>query len=342
MTVRFRQLPIPSHYSPDKAGEVWRVPYQPIAVEARQWAEIHHLTPCGQDSFKVHLFLVDVQNTFCIPDFELFVGGTSGMGAVEDNRRLCEFIYRNLASITAITATMDTHLTYQIFHPTFWVDADGNPPLPYTLITCEDVSAGKWRINPQMANLFNKAMPELQAYAEFYVRQLSRSGKYSLTIWPYHALLGGIGHAIVSAVEEAIFFHSIARVSQPGYEIKGDEPFSEHYSVMKPEVMEDEQNRPIGKKSRRLMDILHHYDALVIAGQAKSHCVAFSVSDLLEEINQVDPHLAGKVFLLEDCTSPVVIPGVVDYTQTAADLFTQFAKAGMHVVQSTTRLNDWF
>lgn len=42
------------------------------------------------------LLLIDVQNTFCIPSFELFVGGQSGTGAVEDNRRLCEFIYRNL------------------------------------------------------------------------------------------------------------------------------------------------------------------------------------------------------------------------------------------------------
>ena len=34
-----------------------------------------------------------------------------------------------------------------------------------------------------------------------------QSGKYELTVWPFHALLGGIGHALVSAVEEAIFFH---------------------------------------------------------------------------------------------------------------------------------------
>ncbi len=173
------------------------------------YAHMHQLKPAAQDAFKMHLFLVDVQNTFCIPGFELFVGGRSGTGAVDDNRRLCEFIYRNLASITAISATMDTHLTYQIFHQTFWVDAAGDPPPPLTLITLEDVVAGKWRVNPQMAALFNKPMPELQAYADYYVRQLSLSGKYALTIWPFHALLGGIGHAIVSAVEEAILlpFH---------------------------------------------------------------------------------------------------------------------------------------
>ena len=42
-----------------------------------------------------------------------------------------------------------------------------------------------------------------------YTRALAEGGKYQLTIWPYHALLGGIGHALVSAVEEAFFFHGI-------------------------------------------------------------------------------------------------------------------------------------
>ena len=70
--------------------------------------------------------------------------------------------------------------------------------------------------------------------------------------------------------------------------------------------------------------------------------MAFTISDLLEEINQVDPQLAVKVFLLEDCTSPVVIPDVVDYTQSATELYAGFAKAGMHVVKSTTPIDEWF
>ena len=68
------------------------------------------------DKLKISLLLVDVQNTFCIPEFELYVGGTSGTGAVDDNRRLCEFIYRNLNMITEICPTMDTHQAVQIFH----------------------------------------------------------------------------------------------------------------------------------------------------------------------------------------------------------------------------------
>jgi nicotinamidase-related amidase len=37
-------------------------------------------------------------------------------------------------------------------------------------------------------------------------------------------MLGSIGHALVSSVEEAVFFHCIARNSQTQFEIKGNNP----------------------------------------------------------------------------------------------------------------------
>ena len=54
-----------------------------------------------------------------------------------------------------------------------------------------------------------------------YTRTLEAGGRYRLTVWPYHAMLGGIGHALVSPVEEAFFFHAIARRAKPEFEIKG-------------------------------------------------------------------------------------------------------------------------
>ncbi|MBI3760576.1 MAG: isochorismatase, partial [Chloroflexi bacterium] len=102
-----QELSIPSHFDPDKVGQVWKVPYQPRAEEAERWAKEHHIRPAAEDRFAVCLIAVDVQNTFCLPDFELYVGGRSGTGAVDDNRRLCEFIYRNLDVITRICPTMD-------------------------------------------------------------------------------------------------------------------------------------------------------------------------------------------------------------------------------------------
>ena len=50
---------------------------------------------------------------------------------------------------------------------------------------------------------------------------------------------------------------------------------------------------------------------------------------------------AERVYLLEDCTSPVVVPGVVDYTEDATSAFRRFSDAGMHVVRSTDPMEAW-
>lgn len=333
-------LPIPPHYDPESVGQVWRVPYQQRGEEARRWAEHHAVDPASGDRFTTCLLLVDVQNTFCIPEFELFVGGRSGTGAVDDNRRLCEFIYRNLHAISHISPTMDTHQAMQIFHPIFLVDREGNHPEPFSLISTEDVENGVWAINPEVVRNLKASSSFDPDFLRHYTRMLEEGGKYSLTVWPYHAMLGGIGHALVSAVEEAIFFHTIARYAAPDFQIKGDNPITENYSVVKPEVMHNSDGKPVAEKNVAIFEKLMNHDALFIAGQAKSHCVAWTVDDLLGEIREVDPRLAQKVYLLEDCMSPVVIPEVVDYTDTADAVFRKFSEAGMHLVRSTERLDS--
>ena len=317
-TQTIKQLPIPSHFDANKVGEVWRVPYQQ-AADAKDWAKQHNILPAAKDKTRICLMAIDVQNTFCIPDFELFVAGKTGMGAVEDNLRLCEFIYRNLDVITEIAPTMDTHTAMQIFHPVFWINDAGEHPIPAaTMISLDDVQKGVWKVNPAVAYSLGKGnYLALQKHALHYVKKLSDEGKYPLTVWPYHAMLGGIGHALVSAVEEALFFHNIARNSQTNFEIKGGNPLTENYSVLRPEVLDGANGRPIAQKNTRFMQKLLNFDAVIIAGQAKSHCVAWTIDDLLTEIMAVDPNLAKKVYLLEDCTSSVVVPGVVDFNPTS-------------------------
>jgi nicotinamidase-related amidase len=333
-------LPIPDFFDPHKVGTVWRIPYEERAVQARDWARQHGLQPSAADLTKTWLILIDVQNTFCIPDFELYVGGRSGRGAVEDNVRLCEFIYRNLGGITRITATLDTHMTMQVFHAIFFVDQKGNHPAPYTDIHVSELREGKWTFNPALATQFGIAPEYGQQMMIHYAEELEKKGKYALTIWPYHAMLGGIGHALVSSVEEALFFHTIARVCQPDIEIKGDKPFTENYSVIGPEVLTGPMGETLGIHNQKFIEQLQQYDRLLIAGQAKSHCVAWTVSDLLEDIALLELELAKKVYLLEDCTSPVVVPGVVDHTHAADAAYERFAKAGMNIIQSTTSISD--
>lgn len=332
---------IPHHFDPDKMDKVWKVFYQERAEDARKWASQHKIKAAFEDKFRICLLLVDVQNTFCIPEFELFVGGRSGKAAVDDNRRLCKFIYRNLDVITQICPTMDTHQPVQIFHSIFLINEKGEHPAPFTPISMEDVENGVWKFNPDVAQTLNIDEVYGQKFLHHYTQKLKEGNKYDLSIWPYHAMLGGIGHALVSAVEEAIFFHSIARYALPDFQVKGSNPFTENYSVLSPEVLENADGDQIAEKNTRFIEKLLEFDAVVIAGQAKSHCVAWTIEDLLSEIAVTDSNLAQKVYLLEDCTSPVVIPGVVDYTDQADAAFQRFYDSGMKVYRSTDPLESW-
>ncbi|MDX1433074.1 MAG: isochorismatase [Gammaproteobacteria bacterium] len=336
-----RELPIPPHFSPDTIGDIWRVPYETRAREARQWAAEHEIQPAAEDRARIGLLLVDVQNTFCLPEFELYVAGRSGTGAIDDNRRVAEFIYRNLGHITRILPTMDTHQAMQIFHAIWLVDDEGRHPDPFTLVSVEDVQMGRWRFNPEVGRSLGIDADYGQRHLLHYASSLAGTGKYDLTVWPYHSMLGGIGHALVPAIEEAVFFHTIARFSQADFRVKGRNSLTEHYSVLGPEVTTDAQGRDISAKDTEYIDCLWGYDAIVVAGQAKSHCVAWTVDDMLRSAEERDPSLARKVYLLEDCTSPVVVPGMIDYTDDADAAFRRFADAGMHLVRSTMPMRDW-
>ena len=204
------------------------------------------LQSASADSTKTWLMLIDVQNTFCIPDFELYVGGRSGRGAVDDNIRLCEFIYRNLGKITHITATMDTHLTMQVFHAIFFVDKDGNHPAPYTDIHASELRDGKWTFNPALAAQFDMAPEYGQQMMIHYAEELQKKRKicadhlalscHAGRHWSCPGLRGG-GGALLP-------FHG--PLAQPEIVIKGDTPFTENYSVIGPEVLTGPMDETLG------------------------------------------------------------------------------------------------
>ena len=332
-----KKINIPNHFDPAKVDKIWKVNYQQLFDDAKKWKDEHNLTPAVDDKLKIALLLVDVQNTFCNPGFELFVGGRSGRGAVDDNIRLCEFIYRNLDILTEIIPTMDTHQAAQIFHSIFLINDNGEHPQPNILISYEDIKNGLWKINPDVLKFLGYDEEKAQQHLVHYTKTLKDKSKYGLLIWPYHAMLGGIGHALVPSVEEAIFFHSIARYSQPDFQIKGRNPLTEHYSIFGPEVRTDAEGNKIADKNSDLINKLKRYDIIIIAGQAKSHCVAWTIDDLLQE----EKDLAKKVYLLEDATSPVVIPDVIDFTEQADKAFKKFANAGMHIVKTIHPVEEW-
>ena len=106
--------------------------------------------------------------------------------------------------------------------------------------------------------------------------------------------------------------------------------------------------RPLAQRNTQFVKTLLDADAVIIAGQAASHCVKSSIEDLLGEITTTDPNLARKVYILRDCMSAVAVPDAAkpgaflfDFTPQAEAALQQFADAGMHVVNSTTPIEAW-
>ncbi|MEJ2421809.1 MAG: nicotinamidase [Acidobacteriota bacterium] len=346
----FGELPLPPFYDAAAAGRSTYRPDQQLLFEtALEWRDRHHIAPPSRDRFKVHLLLIDMQKDFCFPEGSLYVGGRSGRGALEDLDRVARFIYRNLPNLTEVTCTMDTHYPHQIFFPSFWRDSGGKAPPPHTVISADDVATGRVHPDPDLADwLCGGDVEWLYNQAEFYCRRLEETGRYALYLWPPHVLLGSEGHGLAGAVHEARLFHAFARGAEDRIEIKGGNPLTENYSVLSPEVLDRYDGGSLAGKNSALIDRLLGADALLIAGEASSHCVKYTVEDLLSEMDVRDASLARKVYLLEDCMSAVAVPDpakegrfLADFTDQAADLLARARQAGAHVVTSAEPMAEW-
>jgi nicotinamidase-related amidase len=350
MTGKNESLPLPTFYDSRHAGQ-WD--YRPDAgrlfEEAARHRTQHAVRPAGSDKAKVHLLLIDAQKDFCFPAGSLYVGGRSARGAIDDNDRIARFIYGQLGRITEITCTLDTHFPYQIFFPSFWLDKEGRPLTAHREITTDEIRKGELKPNPTVSWwLCNGNYTWLARQVEFYCAELEKAGKYRLYLWPPHCLLGGDGHALAGVVQEARLFHAFVRGSKDAIEVKGGNALTENYSVLAPEVLMRFDGQPLAQRNTQFIRTLLEADAVIIAGQAASHCVKSSIEDLLGEIRAQDEKLARKVYILEDCMSSVAVPDAArpgqflfDFTPQAEQALARFAAAGMHVVKSTAPIESW-
>ena len=186
----------------------------------------------------MELLVVDAQRDFCLPEGALFVGGRSGAGAVDDSVRLARFVYRNLASISGITMTMDSHYPYQIFFPSFWLDQGGQHLADYTVVTSEMVESGRARPDPALARWLSNGDYELADAADRAL--LSRAGTEGQV--PAHvcgrftALLERTATLSPASFLRRCLFHSLATRTQMSIEEKGGHPLTENYSAISPEI----------------------------------------------------------------------------------------------------------
>lgn len=257
----------------------------------------------------VQLLVIDPQNSFCDPRGELFVPG-----AVEDMQRLSAMVKRIGNKLTGINVTMDSHRMIDIAHPCFWVDSQGKNPNPFTTITVNDVKSGKW----SAAHIaFNKRALQ-------YVEALEANKRYVLTIWPYHCIIGSWGHAIVPEFSDAIREWEMKKFRLINYVVKGSSPFTEHYSGIVSEV--PDPSDPSTQLNTPFLDLLAEADLIAIAGEAKSHCLANTVSDI---INNFGEENIKKLCLIQDGTS-----SVPNFEKLGEDFVKEMTGRGMQISNS--------
>lgn len=312
---------LPNFYNPDKCGEIYLPRYELIAQEV--WRLKNKFRRDTRN--RTLLFNVDPQIGFCIPGASLYV-----RGAEHDNARLAAFVYRNMDELDAILNTLDTHVPYQIFFSGFWLGENGQHPAPYTTIKGNDISQGKW---------FAAGGKEDTAMAEAYTYALEGQGKYLLNIWPYHTMKGSMDHAVAPIVDEALKYFEFATGRPVLYIEKGTNAFSEHYSAFSPEIREvkvDNKRITLGKFDYDLMEMVLSYERVYIAGQAISHCVRYSMEDLIDYVAEagLEKKYLQKFYILEDCTSSVIAPGA-DFPALSRQALKRFSEAGMNIVKST-------
>lgn len=258
---------------------------------------------------KVALLIIDAQNDFCDPKGSLFVDG-----AVEDNERLSKFIVDNKEDINFIGCTLDSHQFMDIAHPNFWFDKDGNHPAPFSVITAADVESGTWSaVKPQTALK--------------YLKDLEADGQFPHVIWPTHCVIGTWGNQLEQKVNDAVLSWA-AQGHFVQYVSKGANPFTEHFGAFEAQV--PMQNVPATQYNLGLQKTLEKYDVIYLTGQAKSHCVANTLKQLVDKA----PDLAKKVVVLEDTMSPVgggpMGPGTTPtFDEIAQPIYDAAAKIGV-------------
>lgn len=226
--------------------------------------------------------IIDAQFDFCHPDGALFVPG-----AEQDISRIAKLIQDHTDQIDHIVVTLDTHHILDIAHPQFWQDIDGNHPRPFTQITGADVDAGRW-------------IPRFSAEkARQYVHALEADGQFMHFIWPEHCLIGSRGAALHDMLLDALKDWSHQRDRDYVAVQKGLYPLTEHFGIFRAQV--PDPTIPETQLNTALIADLARFDTIYLMGEAKSHCVANSLKQLLD----FAPAIIPKLTVVTNCMSDV-------------------------------------
>ena len=126
--------------------------------------------------------------------------------------------------------------------------------------------------------------------------------RFKLCIWPEHCIIGSPGHNVRPVILAAVNDWAESRMKEVVFVCKGQNCLTEMYSALRAEVPVESDERTL--LNTGLLRMLQESRHLVVCGQALSHCVNFTVRDLVENY---DVDGLGTISILRDGTS--VVPG---------------------------------
>ena len=257
---------------------------------------------------KLTLLIID-------PQVDFHPGGSLAVPtANEDAVRIQRFIREHIDEIKDIIVTQDSHHLTHIAHGAFWEDKNGNSPSPFTSISFKDVCQGKW---------IPKVKDRLE-YCKQYTKELEGKGKFVLTIWPEHCLLGTPGHCVVPPIDSALQEWSRHNNREVEYVMKGMNSLTEMYSALEAEVpIPDDMSTQLNSK---LLRRLQSAKQLVVCGQALSHCVNFTLRDIVKHWRSD----ISRIHLMRDGTS-----SVPTFEADGEEFVEDMKMAGVKIVNST-------
>ena len=176
----------------------------------------------------VCLLLIAPQQDF-LPDGKMPVVGTA-----EDSEECARNIEKFASSIHDIIITLNSRHLGHISHAIFWTGRDGSIPRIGEKITFDNVKNKIWTPR-NAANL---------KWCEKYTAALEKKGK-KLVIQSGHCIIGSTGHAICSAVNNAVQKWAETSLRPVQYINTGKNSRTEMYSALEAEV-EDPQDPTTG------------------------------------------------------------------------------------------------
>lgn len=291
----------------------------------------------------IHVVIIDPQRSFCAVvdparqqiehDGELCVPG-----AWDAMVRVGQLIDRLGGRVDSISVTMDSHHLMHIAHPVWWRDQYGQQPPPFTIMELEGDRIVGYDINHQKVGeyetfyrdvLHTQTVNGLPGHpgAIEYLKSLKSGKRYPHCIWNPHTLIGTRGHQIVEPLMESLLNWSATNKRTINFVTKGSNPFVEHFSAVKAEVIDPLDNTT--QINAEFIKTVMEDDEILLFGIAGSHCLANTAKDMADFF--ADDSFISKCTLFTDGTAPV--PGFENLqTQFIADM----VKRGM---RTTTTLD---